>query len=623
MVERQLVKLTDKGDISDNSDVKDSIADIMRSIRSGSQLVRKFSGRGFLVKMRLSSSDEAKFKLVDVSISRSMQTISFSVSISIISHPPSTYAPENKELQKGVIAAAELTIEERNAPDAMQNALAKLSCTEQGKQKLREVVAMQGKGMEKHLLNKIDGIHEQLGQIMNRMDNVEQQVELVKATLAILTDAAFGQTVALGLGEFMSRWWMQACTFKRADKGSVLALDWVWFKKELHKDDLILRGLAEADGEIQVLREVEIRLLKIKTAKIKTAETDAVQIEKEVRAKKLILESTSSFHLLDDILHPLVLYSNDTNTITQSSLLRMMVIVDEWCSQKDENVRSAKDWPSFLALLFRVCPKPMLLKASSEDSFVLPTSSPSQAMLSKLMSNRPSEDFMANFDLDSDPKNLVQSTMAIIDSYHISDVLVDYVTGTRQWLFNELMSWMKSEPPQQSVSVNQTGRHRMFVLIAGPGMGKSVFSAVVQTKLTAQAYDEEVDNKKVILVSHFFKAGQLRAQGMSMIQSLALQLAERLRSDVMSQGVGGAFKSLALFQAAKKKEEELKKTGGLVEGAPVSGEEELENADGLKVEVTLDEGQEEELRKHKEEELRKHEADLALGLDQLEKAFNM
>lgn len=96
----------------------------------------------------------------------------------------------------------------------------------------------------------------------------------------------------------------------------------------------------------------------------------------------------------------------------------------------------------------------------------------------------------------------------------------------------------------------------MFVLTAGPGMGKSVFSAVVHTKLTAQAYQKERGGVgKVILVSHFFKAGQLRAQGLSMIQSLALQLAEALGSSVMCQGVGRAFKSLALFQTAKKMEE--------------------------------------------------------------------
>ncbi len=56
----------------------------------------------------------------------------------------------------------------------------------------------------------------------------------------------------------------------------------------------------------------------------------------------------------------------------------------------------------------------------------------------------------------------------IIQSYGISLLLESYVSGTRQWLFDRVNSWL-------AVAIQASGAEavvhsRMFLLLAGPGM---------------------------------------------------------------------------------------------------------------------------------------------------------
>jgi hypothetical protein len=73
----------------------------------------------------------------------------------------------------------------------------------------------------------------------------------------------------------------------------------------------------------------------------------------------------------------------------------------------------------------------------------------------------------------------VQDT--IIAAYSVSELLGAYVAGTRDWLYADITHWLEGATDAAATSAS-----RMFLLLAGPGMGKSVFSAVVYNNLTAR-----------------------------------------------------------------------------------------------------------------------------------------
>ena len=115
---------------------------------------------------------------------------------------------------------------------------------------------------------------------------------------------------------------------------------------------------------------------------------------------------------------------------------------------------------------------------------------------------------------------LIQLTQAlkisdVMNSYNISGLLDEYMRGTRDWMYAKVDSWLDA-------AVDTTPR--LFLLLAGPGMGKSVFSAVMHTKLFGRANRDH----NITMAQHFFKAGQRRAQGKAMLLSIAMQLADKL-----------------------------------------------------------------------------------------------
>lgn len=92
---------------------------------------------------------------------------------------------------------------------------------------------------------------------------------------------------------------------------------------------------------------------------------------------------------------------------------------------------------------------------------------------------------------------------AIIKSYKIADLLAENREGSRQWLYDEANAWLDK---QACVRVADgtlgppAGQHkpdaRMFLLLADAGMGKSVFSAKMEAKLTVRT-----NTKAVLMVS--------------------------------------------------------------------------------------------------------------------------
>lgn len=97
-----------------------------------------------------------------------------------------------------------------------------------------------------------------------------------------------------------------------------------------------------------------------------------------------------------------------------------------------------------------------------------------------------------------------------IQSYDIPRLQHDYHHMSRQWLYDMVMQWLDVCAGKAESSGTDIKASRAFLLLAGPGMGKSVFSAAMHTKLTVRA-DLKQD---IILVRRTWGASR-RATGIS------------------------------------------------------------------------------------------------------------
>ena len=131
--------------------------------------------------------------------------------------------------------------------------------------------------------------------------------------------------------------------------------------------------------------------------------------------------------------------------------------------------------------------------------------------------------------------HLLPQVVNVINSYELSKMVSQFLDGTRQWMFDEIDAWAMS------------GASRLMLLLAPPGMGKTIISAVASTKLKVRwELPERViclifilfctpstqvllnSEANLVLVQHFFKVGQARSQGRAMVLCIAQQLAEKL-----------------------------------------------------------------------------------------------
>ena len=63
-----------------------------------------------------------------------------------------------------------------------------------------------------------------------------------------------------------------------------------------------------------------------------------------------------------------------------------------------------------------------------------------------------------------------------MSTYSIPLLLREYLLGSRLWMYKEVEDWLGLDPAAEG--------HGLFVLLAEPGMGKSVFSAVLTNSVT-------------------------------------------------------------------------------------------------------------------------------------------
>ena len=91
------------------------------------------------------------------------------------------------------------------------------------------------------------------------------------------------------------------------------------------------------------------------------------------------------------------------------------------------------------------------------------------------------------------PAFVPRQVSAAMATYNIASLLSEYRAGTRQWMYDEVDAWLRGSSSTghdqpaggSSVACGDAAPSRLFVLLAMAGMGKSVFSAAIHTKLLA------------------------------------------------------------------------------------------------------------------------------------------
>ncbi len=75
----------------------------------------------------------------------------------------------------------------------------------------------------------------------------------------------------------------------------------------------------------------------------------------------------------------------------------------------------------------------------------------------------------------------------VICGYKVAALLDQYVQGSRLWLYKRVEQWLDSTVAGSSATCPS-----IMALLAGPGMGKSVFGAVMQAKVTARTRKDTI-----------------------------------------------------------------------------------------------------------------------------------
>ncbi len=92
------------------------------------------------------------------------------------------------------------------------------------------------------------------------------------------------------------------------------------------------------------------------------------------------------------------------------------------------------------------------------------------------------------------PACALKQVVDVVKSYGISILMDEYHSGSRAWLYQAVNAWLDLSVGDADAGERSSVRERAsraFILLAGPGMGKSVFSAVMQTKLAVRANKDQ------------------------------------------------------------------------------------------------------------------------------------
>lgn len=181
--------------------------------------------------------------------------------------------------------------------------------------------------------------------------------------------------------------------------------------------------------------------------------------------------------------------------MTRNELVRLQIICQQYAKQ--QGMKDPESWKELLWVLTNGVAASFVaenVKGGSEDQREQPANAALAAIKAALRADE------------------------TVASYNLPQLAAEYVQGTRQWMYDEADKWLSSQTaPSQAGAIwgpaaaanGAAAASRMFILAAEPGMGKSVFSAVVDTKLVARRNAAMGSNRpRLLLAHHFFKVGR-------------------------------------------------------------------------------------------------------------------
>ncbi|KAF5843009.1 hypothetical protein DUNSADRAFT_3138 [Dunaliella salina] len=455
-----------------HDDVLKALQEVLQQTTKGGRIMKDYVGQGFVLRFILSKGNEIKFYNLDQGIRGAMLKTSFVISMDSLANPADYQPDSSAPLRAAVCAAAGMTEDNLDEKKA-QAALRHLRESQPGKlqELFKEHVQQYGSYGDQILVQLLQDVQEDIQQIKGDIVGLRIEFTRLKCFVESQAESSSRQEEHVPLKTYLFAWWKGRIGRRTR---SVSVED--FFKR-------LIDFLKE--GEENAIFEYEEEVLKF-------FPEDML----EVAPKKICLEDGRVLVFFTFVVMPMV--DSDKDGVVELDQLLHLQEIGEQCMQKLGESKPPAGMGDLLDYI--------LLGFNKEDFFKRAhyiACTPEVDLVAKKLEVTPM--------LESMLKNGVRSLLKV----HTPD--------TRQWLFDHVKEWLKT-----ALSAGQdTGTHsqnRMFLLLAGPGMGKTVFSAVMETQLTAQMQT----GQKLLLVRHFFKVSEPRAQGKAMVLCLAMQLAEQL-----------------------------------------------------------------------------------------------
>ncbi|KAF5840146.1 hypothetical protein DUNSADRAFT_17630 [Dunaliella salina] len=445
-------------------EVLERLQELADIIASGAELMHNYAGSGFIVRLITSKSDEGRFRSIHCRMQEAMQGASFAMSIEILSSEPD-YKDESACLRSAVCQAAGL-------PEAdADKALAKLNHNNPGQ--LKQLLQAHGSFGDKVIQAELESLSKRVDLLEQAVVQVKKEVQECESRLTILERQMeeISNADPAGLAPWMGAWWRQAAhrLAKTIPAPTFLSKLVDFFKQ---------KGLVD-------------QLIEYEEALGKEGFSAAMSASSKIVAR---LDDGRPLHFFHNVLLPST--DPDGNGVITRSELRQLHLLGIEFARKEDLDFLPNSWEQLLEALFIGFDRALLITDGQHGQG---KHAGVHAVTEKLQ------------------------VQAVIDSYNTAALLDDYVEGTRLWMFDKVRAWLSAALAAPK-SKSSEPRSRAFLLLADPGMGKSVFSAVMQNKLVVQKHK----NNKLVQVRHFFKVGQARAQGKVMLLCLAHQLCKQL-----------------------------------------------------------------------------------------------